>query len=158
MNKNYTPYNFDEKIEYKIYLNIGQRYKRESMGKKSKVNKKYPDFDKYTEWEKYFKNKFINENSDKNFKHFLKNKLRMYQCYIDAGKSVVTPICIAAITILLTIYATMGFSIEVLLVPLLVGLIIIMFYLTYLVWEHDRKVNFFEDCINIIDNEESGPQ
>lgn len=158
-NKKYTPYNFDEKIEYKIYENIMERYNREFLGKKTKVHKEYPDFDKYTEWKTYFESKFLNGISNNcDFKHYLNDRLRIYQSLVDISKSVVTPICIAVITLVLTIYATSGFSFIALLSSLLVGIIIIMIYLMYLVWEHGKMVNFFEDCINIIDSKESGFQ
>lgn len=158
-NKKYTPYNFDEEIEYKIYSNIRERYNRKFLGKKTKVHKEYPDFDKYTEWETYFKNKFLTEISDEcEFKYYLNDRLRVYQGLVDIGKSVVTPILIALITIVLTIYSTIGLSFIALICSLLVGMILIMISLMCIIWEHGRKVNFFEDCINIIDSDESSHQ
>lgn len=158
-NKKYTPYNFDEEIEYKIYNNIRERYNRKFLGKKTKVHKEYPGFNKYTEWETYFKNKFLTEISDKcEFKYYLNDRLRVYQGLEDISKSVVTPIYIAVITLVLTIYSTIGLSFIVLICSLLVGMILIMISLMCIIWEHGRKVNFYEDCINILEQEDTSHQ
>ena len=74
----YTPYKFDEKKEYNIYSKIGKRYEREFKGKKNRENKDYPSFNKYIEWEMYFKNKFSKgASNDCNFKYYLNAKEKL---------------------------------------------------------------------------------
>lgn len=112
--KKYTPYRFDEKKEYKIYHNIGKRYRKEFTGEKSKVNEKYPDFDKYSEWEKYFTKKFLLNNYNTcDFLHYLNEKLRFYQIFRECLKSLVIPIYVAILTIILTIYSTVPVHVEI---------------------------------------------
>lgn len=124
--KKYRPYNFDEKHEYEIYSKIGKKYHKGRAGKNRKDNEEELSLDKYLDWEKYFKEKFLlDENNDCNFKHYLNKILRENQKCKEGIKSLVIPIYVALITILLTMYSTMGFPIEILLATLMLGIMLI---------------------------------
>lgn len=77
--KLYTPYGFDEKVEYKIYSHIGEGLRKVVLGKGvRKKNENYPSFDSYMEWKKYFVNKFSGGSDwNGNFSHYLNKKLRI---------------------------------------------------------------------------------
>ncbi len=96
MKKEYTPYNFNKKNEYNTYSQIGVRYRKES-NKKRKKECFY--FDKFTEWEQYFNDKFFkNDSNDYNFMHYLKGMLTMYQKIEDYFKALVIPSYMTLIT------------------------------------------------------------
>lgn len=150
----YRPYNFDEKIEYKIYKNIGGRYRREFTGKKLKTNKKYPDFNTYLEWEMYFKNKFSKgARNDCNFKHYLNKELLMNQRFLEIAKSLAIPVYICEITALVTVYSAIDKLNEMSDYVVLIITIFTIIFGFNIISHFDKKVIFLKDCINIIDSE-----
>lgn len=153
MKKKYTPYNFDKKIEYKIYSKIGESYYNQFKGNKSKKYKRYPDVDKYMEWKSYFKNKYsTNAFNDCNFIHYLNRLLRIYQRNLEIYKSVEIPLFISEITIFMSIYAANHFPMQTLINVTMLVLILTACIGIYLILGASRKVNFYVDCINVIDS------
>lgn len=149
--KKYTPYNFDEKLEYKIYDNIGERYKKEFMGKKTKANEEYPDFDKYKEWRKYFKKKFLIGVSNKHdFKKFLNRRLRIYQRFREVFLSVALPIYIGIITTEIELFSNEYYPTSVLISAMVVGAISILVISIFFVHKYSTRICFFEDCIDLL--------
>lgn len=155
MGRTYTPYNFDEKYEYKIYSQIGVRYHEECSEKKRKKNRKRLSFDKYSDWEKYFLDKFLMSDYNVcNFLHYLKGNLRVYQMSRECIKNLVIPIYVAILTIILTIYSTVPIHVEIkdLIITLFVGTIIIIIVGMFFLYQFGRNINFYKDCIKIIKN------
>ncbi len=157
--KKYTPYNFNEKKEYRIYKNIGKRYRKEYREEKIKENKKFPCFDKYSEWEKYFIHKFLVSNyNSNNFLHFLNGKYRMFQKEEEYYKILVIPLYIALMTIILTIYSTTNLSVEKLIGTLVFEIIIVIAASIYYLYKIGQKVNFYEDCMKVINDHNASHQ
>ena len=153
MKKEYIPYNFNEKYEYKIYSQIGLEYRKECKGKKRKKNKKMLSFDKYSEWEKYFSDKFLmSDYNAYNFLHYLNEMLRMYQKFEDYFKALVIPVYMALITILLTIYLSMGFAPKRLIFALIVSVIMVIIICMYFLHQYSNRINFYADCLKIIND------
>lgn len=151
--KKYTPYNFDEKKEYRIYKNIENKYRKEIKGEKFKENKESFNFDNYLEWEKYFINKFsMSNNNACNFWHFLNRRLRMYNRCAELYKTVVAPIYIAIVSIIISIFSSKGYSTLLLTNALLVGIVIILIAVLYSVHVNTAKKYFYEDCMKIVEN------
>lgn len=147
----YTPYNFDEKLEYKIYDNIGERYKSEFMGKKPIINEKIPDFDKYSEWKDYFKNKFSKGFSNKgDFKKYLKRRLRIYQRLREVFVSAALPIYIGIMTMEIELFSKEYYPTRVLISALVIGAIFILIISIFFVHKYRTRINFFKDCIDLI--------
>lgn len=157
--RKYTPYNFDEKKEYKIYNNIGERYRKEFVGEKTKVNEKYPDFDKYLEWEKYFTVKFLNgDNNDCNFLHYLNRKLRIQKRCVELYKTVAVPIYIMMVSATISMYSSKNYPILSLNEMLIIGIIIILVSSLYSTHVYTAKKCFYEDCIKVIENLDTSHQ
>lgn len=160
MKKKYTPYGFDEKFEYKIYAKIGKRYYKEYNRKKvRKRSKKIIEFDKYIEWENYFAEKFsLSTNNKCNFCHYLIKELRLQQKFVDVIKTLVIPSYLAVITVMLTIYSAQGLSFHVLYLTLMWGLVMVLSISMYLLYKHSMRVDFYNDCIKVIEAKKTSHQ
>lgn len=152
-NKVYCPYNFDKKHEYRIYNEVGKRYFKNFMGKKIRRNDvKYSKFNKYLEWENYFKEKFVkNDDNDCNFLHYLIGELRDCERMEEIIKVLLVPVYIAMITLMITIFDIV-LSFEDLYFLLLSGMIIIIIVCMLCYYKNNDKINFYRDCIKIIDD------
>lgn len=123
-NSTYKPYDFDFKYEYKTYRNIGIqdkiRYKAKNdifcrlRLKIRKVHnrdeKKYKNFNNYSEWEKYVMAKLSGKYAYSleyysNFVHYLKEKERNYKFEQSTVVSIFIPILILLATGAVTIFA-----------------------------------------------------
>lgn len=150
MKKEYTPYNFNDKYEYHIYTQIGREYHRKFNGKKQR-RKSYISFDKYTEWERYFAEKFLmDEHNTCNFLHYLNALLRDSQELDGICKILYVPICISLVTIVITIYTAVGYSLATLVFTFLIGFILVMCVCMYNLFLAKRKIYFYEDCIRAL--------
>lgn len=149
MKRKFSPYNFDEKHEYEIYSQIGKEYYRKWIGKPQKHV--CPSFDKYTEWEKYFQQKFwINENNTCNFVHYLKQMLMINKKFEEYFKALVIPCYMTLITITLTVYSSMEISHETLIITLISSLLAVMLICMLFLRLYSNKIQFYRDCINVI--------
>lgn len=150
MRKKYTPYSFHEKTEYKIYARIGKRYQKECLKKNRKNHTQGLEFDKYSEWEKYFINKFLMSDYNAcNFLHYLIGNLRVYQIFEGFIKNLMMPLYVAILTIVMTIYKP---SQDELFISLLGGTIFITIIGMLCSIAFGKTINFYEDCIKIIEN------
>lgn len=150
MKKEYTPYNFNVKYEYHIYTQIGREYHRKFNGKKQR--RKSPiSFDKYTEWERYFAEKFLmDEHNTCNFLHYLNALLRDSQEFDVIYKILGVPIYISLVTMVITIYIAVGYLLTSLVSTFLIGLIFIMCVCMCNLYLAKRKIYFYEDCIRAL--------
>lgn len=112
-NDKYLPYNMDFKFEYKTHRNIGEKCRIKFKAKSNKfykiyyefrnfINKGesvYKEFDTYSQWEFYVKNKYGKNIGNNDFIHFLKYKRRISKHYLDIWKSVATPMYICLIAL-----------------------------------------------------------
>lgn len=160
MKKKYTPYGFDEKVEYKIYAKIGKRYYKEYSRKKvRKRSKKIIEFNKYIEWENYFAEKFsLSANNECNFYHYLMRELRLQQKLEDVIKTLVIPTYLTLITVMLTIYSTQNFPFYELCIALILGLVMVLSISMYFLYKYSRRVDFYNDCIKIIEAKSTSHQ
>lgn len=146
----YTPYNFDEKIEYEIYRKIGSKYYLEFKHRKKRDNKEHLNFNKYLEWEEYFIKKYsMGYNNERNFLHYLIQNNRIYFREMEIYKSLMIPLEIALITIIMTIYSSQ-YSLAVMIWSLVIIMIIIAFLCTYSLFKNQKKADFYKDCIKIM--------
>lgn len=151
MKKKYTPYNFDEIIEYKIYTRIGKKHYKEFMHKKRRECKELLDFDKYTEWEKYFSTKYSNgDNNYNNFIHYLIQNYRMYQHTKELCKAFMIPMCIAIVSIMITIYITEKYSVEMLIGALFICVALVEVPCVVSFFSNQKKEDFYKDCIEVM--------
>lgn len=152
--KLYTPYGFDEKVEYKIYNQIGEEYRRTVLGKKEKKQVKIlPSFVTYLEWKGYFINKFSKSRDwDCNFAHYLNRKLRTNEKIVDLIKCIAVPIYISEISCLLIIYQSgeIQISISTQIAMLFVAIIITVIASFWLIHIYSSRTHFYMDCIDII--------
>lgn len=151
--KMYKPYGFDERVEYKIYSQIGERHRKEFLGKMKKREEKFLMFDKYSEWERYFIDKFLKgESNDCNIQHYLIRKLRMQKRCEELYKTVVVPIYVLLVSAIVSMYSSKNYSISQLINALLVGIIIILVASLFSIQFYSTRKCFYKDCINIIEN------
>ena len=157
----YTPYNFNEKYEYKTYINIGTGYKVSILGKKQKKNStNYSDLDNYTSWKNYFVHKYLNKcssDSKCNFMHYLNKKAELCKLKLDIIKVIAIPAYILEFTAFFTILSDefrnlyMINSLMILLCFLIgIGVIFLS--------KFSRQVRFYKDCIEIINDNISSHQ
>lgn len=150
MKKRYTPYNFDEKIEYKIYRKIGNKYYLEFKHGKKRDNKEHLNFNKYLEWEEYFIKKYSKGyNNERNFLHYLIQNNRMLLQEIEIYKAIMIPLEIAIFTIIMTISSSQ-YSFASMIGSLFIIMIIIAFLCTYSLFKNQKKADFYKDCIKIM--------
>lgn len=150
MKKRYTPYNFEEKIEYEIYRKIGSKYYLEFKHGKKRDNIEHVNFNKYLEWEEYFIKKYsMGYNNECNFLHYLIQNNRMYLQEMEVYKSIMIPLEIAITTIIMTIYSSQ-YSLAVMIGSLTIIMIIIAVFCTYSLFQNQKKADFYKDCINIM--------
>lgn len=149
MNSKYVPYKFNEKKEYKTYLNISKQYIKYYKGKK--INNKYPTLNKYTDWKKYFIKKFLKYfYNHGDFKHYLIAKLRINQRNLEILRAIVVPIYVALITVLLNLSDEndpMGLKLFVFFL-----IVFMVVFQLCMACKLDRKINFLKDCIDIVAN------
>lgn len=129
-------------------------------------------YDNYTDWARYFKNKFYKDNSDVyNILHYLKGMLSMYQKREDFFKTAVIPIYTVFLTIILTIFTTIQLNYKdltsslepetifypfIFVVAIFLSFVIICCYHFY---DNCRnKIIFYENCIRVIKNAKAGHQ
>lgn len=156
MMKKYAPYYFDEKNEYYIYTRIGERYREAFLGKEKKSYDSF-EFKNYIEWKTYFIKKFINsDNNDINFQRFLNRRMRRFMRNLDLVRSVAVPIYVGEFSCLISIFQSnkIQLSITMLLVAIVINVIVIF----YLIHVYSSKVSFYEDCIDIVINENTNHQ
>lgn len=129
-------------------------------------------FDKYTDWIKYFKNKFYKDDSDVyNILHYLKGMLAMYQKKEDLCKTLVIPFYTVFLTIILSIFTTMQLSDNnsvnslgagttfTLFIMVAVFLLAIVIISCYCFCDNFRnKIIFYENCIKVIKNAKASHQ
>lgn len=160
--KLYTPYGFDEKVEYKIYNQIGEAYRITVLGKKEKKQIKIlPSFDTYLEWKGYFISKFSKScDWNCNFTHYLSKKLRKNKRIVDLIKSVVVPIYIGEFSCLITIYQSNSVKIPICvqIAMLFVAIIITVIVSFWLIHIHSSRTHFYVDCIDIIEDTNTSHQ
>lgn len=102
----------------------------------------------------------MNDYNTCNFLHYLNDKLRLYQIFEKCFKSLVIPIYVAILTIILTIYSTVPIHVEIkeLVIALLGGSIIIIIVGMYYLYQIGGNINFYKDCIKIIENSKTSHQ
>lgn len=152
--RKYIPYNFDEKYEYRVYSRIGRKYIKEFKSKKTRKRiVKYPEFDKYLEWENYFKDKFIkNNDNDCNFLHYLNRKFRTNKVKLELCKTVVVPVYVGEFTGLMAIYQSdkIIIPIDQQIIMLFSAIILTLIFCFWFICYFNNKVSFYNDCIDII--------
>ncbi len=112
-NNSYMPYNFNFKYEYKTYKNIGKEYKIQYKAEKKilyrlywlirKVSnwneKKYKNFNNFSEWKEYINHTRLENNSNKeDFIHFLEERMRNCDVNRNTIGNIVTPIYVILIS------------------------------------------------------------
>ncbi len=155
--KLYKPYGFDEKVEYKIYSQIGENYRKKFAGKKTN-NIDNITFDKYSEWEKYFKDKFFKGDYNAiNFDHYLNRMHRRYIRNIELYKAIAIPIYVGEFQCLITIYQSNA-TLLILNAMLLLAIALTVFFSFYFIFKNSIRATFFEDCIKIIEDIDTSHQ
>lgn len=155
--KQYAPYGFDEKVEYEVYSHIGEAYRKKNTGKKPN-NKDNISFDRYSEWEKYFNKKFLKgDYNARNFEHYLNRMHRRYIRNIEVYKAVAIPVYIGEFQGLITIYQS-STTLIMLNAMLLLAIALTIFFSSYSIFKYSNRVNFYTDCIKIVENTSANHQ
>lgn len=179
--KNYMPYNFDEKYEFKTYKNIGRSSKIYYCFKKNlflkmyyklwnnEIEKRYKNYNTYSEWEKFILSQVAskydyNLEYYNNFVHFLKEKKRHY----EFGQSVINSIFIPILLLLATGVVTIllgndfikeecSFLLEFEINWFIFGLIVIMIFIIAYIFKvrNNKYYYFYKDYIEILEAYES---
>lgn len=159
--KNYLPYNFDEKYEYRTYFNIGTRYRDSFFGKKQKENgNKYRDLDTYLSWKNYFFKKYLNKcslDSKCNFAHYLNKKAEFYKMKLEIIKAIAIPVYVLEITAFVTVLSNEFRNLYMLIFLIVLLCFLIVIGISY-IEKYERKVRFYKDCIVIINDNISSHQ
>lgn len=152
--KKYMPYNFDEKYEYKTYINVGMKYKNSFLAKKQKeYPDEYLDVDNYTAWKDHFINQYlkrVTSDSVCNFAHYLNRELRRINKNLDCIKTLALPVWILEITGIITI-ATTDDNKKPIFVGFILSILLLIFIVVFLINRYTAKINFYTDCIRIIE-------
>lgn len=156
--KKYTPYDFDEKVEYREYSQIGEEYRKRFLNKKIKgkdKDKENSSLDTYLEWKRYFIEKFSRRcDWNCNFLHYLKRRLRINERKVDLVKTVAVPIYISEFSCLMTIYQSNEMKIPIYVqIAMLFSAITVTVIATFcLIHMYSSRICFYTDCINIAEN------
>lgn len=171
----YLPYGFDFKYELKTYKNIGVNYKINLLSNsnpfyyvRNKIrhvynvhDKKYKNFDTYSEWKKYIIDKQSTDGCNySDFKRYLLGNLREYEFQTNLISNILGPIQIAVgsggLSIFLLIDDNIGIINKTFVVCTCFGFIMI-FVLALLTRQSEKiykKFYFFKDYIEVIDEKE----
>lgn len=177
--RKYIPYSFDMKFQYRTYKNIGKTHWIDFKAKKNllykiwrivrrtinKNEKKYKNFDTFSQWEYYIRKEFDTKKFDdkKNYIRYLKRSERNAETICDMIGAVVTPIYV----VLLTMGATLIMNTDIvnigtndsrmIKVYVMHGYIcmsiILLFVLIFLMryfFRQKRKIYFFKDLIKVL--------
>lgn len=174
--RNYIPYRFDFKFQYKTYKNIGISYRIEFNAKKkflykmrrivrnvlNKNEKKYKNFDTFSQWEHYICEEFDAKKfaNQKDFIRYLKCRKRNAEIFCDMIGTVVTPIYVVMLTMGATVLMNTdnindsnmikagiihGF------IFMSIILVIVLFCLMVYFFGKRRKKYFFKDLIIVLE-------
>lgn len=162
----YKPYNFEFKFEYRTYKNIGTNYEVETMSKCNiayKIRKftrkiwnmkekRYRNFDTYSEWEKYISEKVPERCSNyKNFYHYLEQRRKVYDFSVEYGKTVALPIYVAIFSATMTLYALIEAPVVALIFSMLPLVVFILILMTIILKRQTDRRNFYRDYMSILE-------
>ncbi len=162
MNECYKPYDFDEIYEYRTYKNVGKDYGNSKtanlgiMGNAGRgfrriINsnqKKYFVCNTYTQWQKYVKSVFHNNNVNKDdYLHWLIKRKRYYEIRLETVKIILIPLYIFMLT---TLAEHEKQSTNLTGIIMLVEIIMCIWLIS-----DTRKLLFYNDYIEIINDKES---
>lgn len=145
---------FKTVMEYRIYNNIG--LEPENMFKKYRFelanNRKEPVFKKYSEWENYFTERYINKTSElKEFKFFLEQKKRVCQIILNVLDNLYLPIVVAEFSFLLG--SGTEESIEKTTILFLL-LLLTTTIATACMIKYNKIRHFYDECLKVIEETE----
>lgn len=178
--RKYIPYSFDMKFQYRTYKNIGKAHWIDFKTKKNflykirriaknlinKNEKKYKNFDTFSQWEFYigeeFNAKKIPNRND--YIHYLKRSKRNTEIFCDMIGAVVTPIYVVMLTMgttlimntdILKLNTTDSNMIKVgitygFICMSIISLFTLIFLMLYF-FRQRRKIYFFKDLIMVLE-------
>lgn len=180
--KKYAPYGFDFKFQYRTYKNIGKTYWINFKAKKNflykirrmtreiinKNEKKYKNFDTFSQWEDYIHEEFGAKkfSNQKDCICYLKRSKRTAEIFCDMIGAVITPMYV----VLLSIGATLIFNTDIVKIDtydlsmikayiingyiyMSIMLTIVFCFLMLHFFKYRRKIYFYKDLINVLLNE-----
>ncbi len=166
MKDKYIPYGFDLNYQYEMYKNIGKRYKEQFSEKNNiisklkmyirerfnKENKKYKNFDTFSQWENYIV-KMVNEYNYVNhsdFEHYLQKKKDLQESWLNIYEVIATPVYIGLISMGVTVYSSIGIPPLVTILFTSVLLLFVLIFLMIKCSSNRKKINFYRDVIDIL--------
>lgn len=173
-NREYRPYKFNFKYEYKTYKNIGVEDKILYKAKKNVFyrlrlgirrlfnwdDKKYKNLNKFSEWEKYVNSIRPEFSNNTDFIHFLKDSARHYDVKRNMVGSIVTPLYVVMMSSMLTIFllpdGTEVIFEHVLLAWVLFSVILVLTLLFLLRnnYKNNKLYFFYMDYIKVIEEKD----
>lgn len=180
--RKYMPYGFDSEFQYKTYKNIGISYWIEFNAKEKKLykmrrivrntlnkdEKKYKNFDTFSQWEHYiceefYTKKFVNR---KDYVRYLERSRRNKEIFCDMIGAVITPIYVVMLTMGATLVLNTDAVNNVLnnsnmikvaimhgFICMTIILVIVLSFLMLLFLRHRRKAYFYKDLIMVLEKE-----
>lgn len=167
--KEYMPYNFDFKFQFRTYKNIGRKHKIQFKSEKNvfyrwyaflrdwhnKKERKYKDFDKFSQWrcyiEKEFKSNKYNNNDD--LKHYLQVKADTNEDLSNVISAIVTPIYVCLITIATACLRLDQSLLLQMFIYLSILLVAILVFLLVCHRKYRNRYIFYTDIIKILNND-----
>lgn len=168
--KDYLPYNFDSRYEYRTYKNIGRQIEIDYWEKKKLIYKlynycrkknnknesKYKNCRDYSEWEQYVVSKMPSEIiRTENLIHYLKSKRRSGDFVKNIFSSVMTPLFMTYISVIITILVALYENENEILINVYEHLptlfIILLVYLLIYICIKWNNYYFYDDYISILE-------
>ena len=165
--RHYLPYGLDLKFEYRTYKNIGETYRIDLKAEvnflykipkiirsiSNKKERKYRNFDTFSQWEHYIHEKFNFEkfiNQEDCVRYLEKSKRCKENVYNMIG-AIVTPIYVVMLTMGITILTALNLFYGFIYMSVI--LVIVLFVLMVMFSRIKRKIYFLKDFIWVLQNE-----
>lgn len=150
-----VPYTFDVIREYRIYKNIGIKHRLDSFKsikqhKIKKAEKNHEEiFEVFSEWENYFISNYCSNGNQKDFIHYLNEKMIICEMILKICEVLYVPIVLAEITYMLSDFFDYSTSLFQWVIAIAVLIVTVILTIVGMARYNGRK-EFYSKCIQII--------